>query len=1247
MFLTKEDVYSVISGENLPQLKDSLNKSWAYIRRGVKDETSDGCFNWPDKITPVNKYDEINKEFSSELLDFINTLESHFGIEKDPNKIFMEYSLDNGLLKNSGMNNLVITKIMESTGKNFDIKNLSKHSEVINIIYKNYINQQKELSQIKIKDKTMSDLMSNNTTIIDKINLLLAWEKPDEIVKKINEAYESKDIAKISTKLFEQLEGKLRSLLQRIDETKDGDYSKGGYSEVDLIDYVINNFKFLNESSVKTLSEYKSKFNENLEDILNKFNSEKELTDVIEKVTGAILLSRRKENGRYNDNQAITRLKEEMDKDKRSVFDEKESIEKDLKNYFTIGNINKLKIDAKNPFIGELNSFFEQKRAEYTSFVYNLELIDLFSDSLRDYLGKNESLDGMVTDKSVDVSSVSKLLYKIGNELSSKSNFAKDFIKKFVWSHNSIDSIINIDGYDVINNNNALKIKRELFNEVINQVIIESGFKLDELNLDLVSYGFNILNKTFERELSNFRLSTIEDIIDNELNKNIDDSSREAVKQGIKSKLNLHWLNKEKTIENNKLNELVSGYRKIGRLTIGNSVEKTTYYSILSGLKNFFDNVRDDLNYKINNMVESAPAGNNDTATIAIMELLKGSIKGNNFLSGLVNEKDFEEYITNQVKTRLVNVKKTQANPEGMNELMDRINTEWSEEKKLNWMLNNFYNRDELKNFCSLNGFDYAKTEHAFWSLTDLIQRLTEPELSYKRVNHYEFIPLVKNYFNLSETKIKTAFKRFFEKEYTKNISDQLNGLTVLNCEVPNEFKDIKNEIDGLIGSFKGELQEHENRYKDYKSNLEKQFSLLGRQIVANDQSKSSKTVKLDNKRINEEKLRQIIIKGTNIVANIQGLELKELKDYLTNSYVIKNLEWGKRKNVTEVFNELNDYFSNYQNLKFKQLIDNVLIDVSKEKGKNVTAKLSEEFFDKINYAKLIDYKHYGLFKKSNAKETNPRGVAYNNIDELIKDVNDKLSSDKRPDKIIEMPKLDNTQLKDYFNAVYNEINYFGKVFKDIKKEHKDELEKAVINTLTSALSNFEIPFSKIQSNDNFLKGIFNDNNLTDDSKINKFIMSLFGSPYDSWYESLVSLEEKEELKPLQDFIKRNSEYDYSIKNEKGFEEVYNISELIGLLKAEKSFIEDKTKQYKNNFENIIKINDENKKVMKVFSTLKHPSNDKVNNALDSFQTGRYKNSIIDPLMDVELKSVKLTPPVAKKKEHYTISIKDLLSLKR
>jgi len=257
------------------------------------------------------------------------------------------------------------------------------------------------------------------------------------------------------------------------------------------------------------------------------------------------------------------------------------------------------------------------------------------------------------------------------------------------------------------------------------------------------------------------------------------------------------------------------------------------------------------------------------------------------------------------------------------------------------------------------------------------------------------------------------------------------------------------------------------------------------------------------------------------------------------------------------------------------------------------------------------------------------------------------LSSDKRPDKIIEMPKLDNTQLKDYFNAVYNEINYFGKVFKDIKKEHKDELEKAVINTLTSALSNFEIPFSKIQSNDNFLKGIFNDNNLTDDSKINKFIMSLFGSPYDSWYESLVSLEEKEELKPLQDFIKRNSEYDYSIKNEKGFEEVYNISELIGLLKAEKSFIEDKTKQYKNNFENIIKINDENKKVMKVFSTLKHPSNDKVNNALDSFQTGRYKNSIIDPLMDVELKSVKLTPPVAKKKEHYTISIKDLLSLKR
>ena len=35
-------------------------------------------------------------------------------------------------------------------------------------------------------------------------------------------------------------------------------------------------------------------------------------------------------------------------------------------------------------------------------------------------------------------------------------------------------------------------------------------------------------------------------------------------------------------------------------------------------------------------------------------------------------------------------------------------------------------------------------------------------------------------------------------------------------------------------------------------------------------------------KTLEKEKLRQIIIKGTNIVANIQGLELKELKELET-----------------------------------------------------------------------------------------------------------------------------------------------------------------------------------------------------------------------------------------------------------------------------------------------------------------------------------------------------------------------------
>ena len=68
---------------------------------------------------------------------------------------------------------------------------------------------------------------------------------------------------------------------------------------------------------------------------------------------------------------------------------------------------------------------------------------------------------------------------------------------------------------------------------------------------------------------------------------------------------------------------------------------------------------------------------------------------------------------------------------------------------------------------------------------------------------------------------------------------------------------------------------------------------------------------------------------------------------------------------------------------------------------------------------------------------------------------------------------------------------------------------------------------------------------------------------------------------------------------------------------------------------------------MQVFATLKHPSDRNLNEKGELINKAQHQNSLIKPLMDAELKSIRLAPPPAKKKERYTVSIKDLLSLKK
>lgn len=234
ILFSSEDVYSNFQEDSILR---KFNESWSRVTASKgRKESDDGTFMWDEsKLKNSDKYESINKEFLAVIRELANDLTNSYQITFEPDVLWLERNLENGLINNASFNSFILSKLMESTGQEFNIESLNAQKELIKKVNKFY---NKKFSEIKVSDNELINLLKNNDTIKERV-IDLALTDKDKMSRIIDRLY------KTGGNIIDQTSD---DILKKLKE-KNSD---------EIIDYIIG-LKLLDDKSVALLNSEKSR----------------------------------------------------------------------------------------------------------------------------------------------------------------------------------------------------------------------------------------------------------------------------------------------------------------------------------------------------------------------------------------------------------------------------------------------------------------------------------------------------------------------------------------------------------------------------------------------------------------------------------------------------------------------------------------------------------------------------------------------------------------------------------------------------------------------------------------------------------------------------------------------------------------------------------------------------------------------------------------------------------------------------